>query len=200
MQVPLEVTFRNMGHSDAIEALVRERVEKLEKFFSRITSCRVIVEQSAHREKARALVYHARVQVRVPGGELVGDKEPPPQRFHEDLHIALRDAFDAVARELEDFVRRERGDVKTHEKHPSGRIERIFPDRGYGFITNAHGDSVYFHRNSVQNTAFEHLAVGTEVSFVEEDGDKGPQASAVFVGHKRAAPAHDEGRQEEHLR
>ncbi len=181
MTIPLEITFRGIPHSDAIEAVVRERAAKLEKFFPRISSCRVIVEQLARRERARALVYHVRVQVRVPEGEFVGDKEPPPQRFHEDIYIAIRDAFDAVGRELEDFVRRERGEVKTHEAPPYGHITKLFPDRGYGFIEGPEGGSIYFHRHSVQNAAFDHLLVGIPVSFVEEEGDKGPQASAVFV-------------------
>jgi ribosomal subunit interface protein len=189
MMVPLEVTFRNMKHSDAIETAVRERAAKLERYFPRIISCRVIVEELARRERGRGLVYHVRVDVKVPGGELVGDKEPPSQRFHEDVYVALRDAFDAVARELEDFSRRERGDVKAHEPHPRGRISAIFTDRGYGFIEAQDGTPVYFHRNSVQHARFDHLSIGTEVSFVEEDGDKGPQARAVFVAKKRMSAA-----------
>jgi len=186
MMIPLELTFRNMGHSDAIEAAVHERVAKLERLFPRIISCRVVVEeQAARQERTRGLAYHVRVDVRAPGCELVGDKTPPPQRFHEDVYVALRDAFDAVGRELEDFARRERGDVKTHEEHPRGRISTIFPDRDYGFIEGPDGTPVYFHRNSVQNGKFEHLAVGTDVTFVEEDGDKGLQARAVFPARKR---------------
>jgi ribosomal subunit interface protein len=184
MRIPLELTFRNMPHSNAIEAAVHERVAKLERFFPRIISCRIVVEEVARRDKARALVYRVRVDVRVPGRELVGDKAPPPQRFHEDVYIALRDAFDAVVRELEDFARRERGEVKCHEEHPRGRVSTLFPERGYGFIEGPDETTVYFHRHSVQNVGFDHLAVGTEVSFIEEDGDKGPQARAVFVAKK----------------
>jgi len=186
MMIPLEVTFRGMGHSNAIEEAIRERVAKLERFFPRVISCRVMVEELARRDNARGFVYHVRVQVRVPEGELVGDKAPPPERFHEDVQVAIRDAFDAVGRELEDFVRVERGDVKTHEERPYGHIAKIFHDRGYGFIEGPDGGTVYFHRNSVQNAAFDHLTVGLPVSFVEEDGDKGPQASAVLVRRKVA--------------
>jgi cold shock CspA family protein/ribosome-associated translation inhibitor RaiA len=184
--VPLELTFRNMAHSNAIEAAVRERAEKLDKFYPRIISCRVVVEELARREGASAIAYHVRVDVRVPGGEFVGDKVPPPQRFHEDIQVALRDAFDGVRRELEDYTRRQRGEVKTHEEeeHPHGQISKLFPDRGYGFIEKSDGMDVYFHRNSVQNAGFDRLAVGTAVSFVEEEGDKGPQASAVYVARK----------------
>ncbi|MBK9259909.1 MAG: HPF/RaiA family ribosome-associated protein [Polyangiaceae bacterium] len=186
MMIPLELTFRNMAHSDAIETAVRERVAKLERLFPRMISCRVVVEeQGARQDRARGLAYHVRVDVRVPGCELVGDKTPPPQRFHEDVYVALRDAFDAVGRELEDFARRERGDVKAHEEHPRGKVTSIYPDRGYGFIEGPDEVAVYFHRNSVHNGKFESLAVGSDVTFVEEHGDKGPQARAVFLPKKR---------------
>lgn len=184
MKTLLEVTYRAIAPSEAIDRVIRERAAKLERFFPRIISCRVIVEQLARRERARALVFHVRVQVRVPEGEFLGDKEPAPQRFHEDVFIAIRDAFDAVGRELEDFARRERGDVKTHEQQPYGHVSKIFPDRGYGFIEGPDGGSVYFHRHSVQNAHFEDLVVGNPVSYVEEDGDNGPQASAVFARKK----------------
>jgi ribosomal subunit interface protein len=184
MMIPLELTFRNMGHSDAIEAAVRERAAKLERYYPRIISCRVIVEELHRRENAPGISYHVRVDVRVPGGEFVGDKEPPPQRFHEDVYVALRDAFDGVRRELEDHARRQRGEVKTHEKHPHGRIAKLFPDRGYGFIETTDGMDVYFHRNSVQEPGFDRLSIGSDVRYVEEDGDRGPQARAVFLARK----------------
>ncbi|KYF80022.1 hypothetical protein BE11_41520 [Sorangium cellulosum] len=115
MIIPAEVTFRNLERSDAIEAAVGERVAKLDRFYPRIMSCRVIVEASHRRARTAGIVYHVRVDLTVPGGELVGQYEPPPQRFHEDVYIAIREAFDQVRRELEDYARRQRGDVKAHE-------------------------------------------------------------------------------------
>lgn len=181
MVIPLEITFRNMARSDAVEAAVRARAAKLDRFHPRIMACRVIIE-ALHRRAARAgTVYHVRVDVTVPRGEMVGHQEPPPQRFHEDVYIAIRDAFDRVRRELEDHARRQRGDVKHHEARPHGRVSKLFPDRGYGFIETPDGLEVYFHRNSVLGHAFDRLSVGTEVRFEEEEGERGPQASTVAI-------------------
>jgi ribosomal subunit interface protein len=183
MQIPLEVTFRNMRHSDAIEEAVRKRAEKLDRYHPRIMACRVMVEASHHRS-TKGAVYHVRVDVTVPGGEFVAHREPPLQNFHEDVYIAIRDAFDRVRRELEDHARAQRGDTKTHEQMPHGRVTKLFPDRGYGFIETPDELEVYFHRNSVLDHGFDGLAVGTEVRFVEELGERGPQASTVIVSKK----------------
>jgi cold shock CspA family protein len=126
-----------------------------------------------------------RVDVIVPGHEFVGHREPPLQHFHEDVYIAIRDAFDQVRRELEDHARRQRGDVKTHEESPHGRVTKLFPERGYGFIETPDGLEVYFHRNSVLDHGFDRLAVGTEVRFVEEAGERGPQASTVAIAGRK---------------
>jgi ribosomal subunit interface protein len=184
MIIPPEVTFRNLERSDAIEAAVLERIEKLDRFYPRITSCRVIVEASHHRARTAGTVYHVRVDLTVPGGELVGQYEPQPQRFHEDVYIALREAFDQVRRELEEYARRQRGDVKAHEERPHGRVSKIFPDRGYGFIETPDGREVYFHGHCVHGHGFNRLSVGTQVRFVEEEGEQGPQASVVFIAGK----------------
>ena len=82
-------------------------------------------------------------------------------------------------RALEDHARRQRGDVKSHEEQPHGLVSKLFPDRGYGFIETPDGIEVYFHKNSVADPGFDRLTVGTEVRFVEEDGEHGPQASTV---------------------
>ncbi len=181
MELPLEVTFKNLVHSDAIEAEVRERAEKLDRFHPRITACRVLIETSHRRTRRAGTVYHVRVDVTVPGGEIVGHDEPPPQRFHEDVYVAIRDAFLRVRRALEDHARRQRGYVKEHEEQPRGRVTKIFPERGYGFLETPDGLEVYFHKNSVLEPGFDRLTVGTEVRFVEEAGEEGPQASTVIA-------------------
>lgn len=185
MVIPLEVTLRNIEHSDAIVAAVRKRAVKLDRYYPRIMSCRVIVEASHRRARTAGTVYHVRVDVTMPGGELVAHGEPQPQRFHEDVYIAIRDAFDQLRRELEDRARRQRWDVKSHEEQPRGRISKLFPERGYGFIETPDGLEVYFHRNSVLHHGFDRLSVGTEVRFVEEQGERGPQASTVAVAGER---------------
>ena len=93
--------------------------------------------------------------------------------------MAIQHAFDAIRRRLEAHVRRMRNEVKSHETPPLARVARLFAEEGYGFLETADGREVYFHRNAVLNGDFAHLQVGTEVSFVEESGDRGPQASTL---------------------
>jgi len=114
MQLPIQITFRKMDTSPSVEANIRERAEALEKFFDRITSCRVVVEQSARRLH-KGKLYHIRVDLTVPGREIVVKRDPPEHHAHEDILVAVRDVFDAARRQLEDHARKMRGDVKTHE-------------------------------------------------------------------------------------
>jgi ribosomal subunit interface protein len=179
MQRPLQVTFRDMPPSEAVEAKIRERAAKLDRYYDRIMSCRVVVE-APHGRHHQGKLYHVRIDLTVPQGELLVSREPAEHHAHEDVYVALRDAFDAAQRRLADYARRQRGDVKTREvPAPEARVSKLFRAEGYGFIEGLDGREIYFHRNSVLNDAFERLEVGTEVRFVEEDGEKGPQASTV---------------------
>ena len=103
---------------------------------------------------------------------------------HEDIYVAIRDAFDATQRRLADYAQRQRGDVKPREAPPVVRVTKLFPTEGYGFITTLDGREIYFHKNSVLNDAFDRLEVGSEVQYVEEEGEKGPQASTVRLVRK----------------
>ena len=117
MQLPLQISYRNMESSAAIDTLVREKAGKLEQFHSRIVSCRVVIEQPArHQQQGKQFVVH--IDLKVPGGEIAVNRD-----HHEDVYVALRDAFDAARRKLEDFVREQRGDVKHHEPTPPARGE-----------------------------------------------------------------------------
>jgi len=115
MQLPLQISFRQMEHSQEIEADIRERAAKLDSFASRIMSCRVVVQPAAkHREHGNQ--YAVRIDITLPGGEVVATREPANDKEHQDVAIAIRDAFDALNRQLQDYVRRQRGDVKTHRR------------------------------------------------------------------------------------
>ena len=180
MQLPLQVTFRNMDASPAVEAAVREKAAKLERFIDQIMSCRVVIE-APHRRHHKGKLYEVHIDMTVPGGEIVVNKEKRKNHAHEDVYVAVRDAFDAAARRLEDYARKRRGDVKVHEAPLHGTVTRLFPAEGYGFIAAADGRDVYFHRNSVVEGSFDDLAEGSEVRLVvaEKEGEKGPQASTV---------------------
>lgn len=180
MQLPLQITFRNMKSSESIEARIREQAERLDRFYDRIMGCRVVVE-AHHRHHHKGNLYHVRIDLTVPGSELVVNREPAQHKAHKDLYVAIRDAFNAVQRQLEDYVRRQRGDVKIHEVPPRGRILQLFLDEGYGMIETPDRREIYFHKNSVLNADFNKLKIGAEVRFVEEKGDLGPQASTVRV-------------------
>ncbi len=183
MKLPLQIVFRNLEPSNAIEARVRERAEKLDHFFEEIMSCRVIVE-AHHRHHHKGNLYHVRVDLKVPDAEIVAGREPSEHHAHEDVYVAIRDTFDATRRQLEEYVRTRRGRVKAHEVPPHGRIVELFPDEDYGKIETPDGKRVYFHRNSVVDADFGKLEVGDEVRFVEEMGELGPQASTVHVTGK----------------
>jgi len=177
----LQITFRDMPRSEAIEAAVREKAEKLEEVYDRIMGCRVVVE-SPHRHHHKGRLYHVRVDLTVPGAELVVSRAPGDNHAHEDAYVAVRDAFTAARRQLENFARKQRGDVKAHEvPEATGIVSEIFPHRDHGRIETVDGRSVYFHRNAVQGGDFEKLDVGSHVRFVETTGDEGPQASLVYA-------------------
>lgn len=171
MILPLQITSRNLDLTDAIKANIQEKVDKLDKYCTKITSCRVVVEAIPKRT-----LYNVHVDIKVPGTELVVKREP-----NTDLYLAIRDAFDAAYRQLENYTQRHRKDVKHHEETPHAQISNLFPDKGYGFLTTFDGREIYFHENSVLNHGFKQLNKGMEVRFVEEMGEKGPQASSVTV-------------------
>ena len=180
MGVPLELSFRNMDPSDAVEAKVRERVDKLETFFGRINACRVVVE-APHRHRRKGKIYHVRIEIGVPGRTLIVDRDPGQHHAHEDVYVAIRDAFDAARRQLEDHSRKAAGKVKAHEVPVHGAISTLNGHQGYGIATLPDGQEVYFHRNSVVNDGFANLDVGDQVRLVvaESESAKGPQASTV---------------------
>lgn len=175
MDLPLQITARDIELTDTIKTEIAERAEKLDKFYDRIMRCKVMVE-CPKRHQNDGKLYNLRIVIKVPGAELTVKRE-----LNKDLYVAIRDAFDAARRKLEDFAREQRGVVKHHEEPPRGRISALFTEKGYGFLTTPDGYEVYFHKNSVLNKDFEKLKVGTEVRFAEEQGEKGPQASTVTV-------------------
>jgi len=179
MQTPLEITFRNLDHSDAVEAEVRQKVAKLEQVFDRATAYRVTIE-ALNRQHIKGNLFHVRIEVDVPGRRVVAETSDRNQA-HEDIYLALRDAFKTARRRLADHSRRRAGQVKLHDVPPHGRVARLFPFEGYGFIEMPDGREIYFHQNSLVGADFAKLAEGQEVRFVaaKRESGKGPQASAV---------------------
>lgn len=109
MQIPLQITIRDIEHSDVLDAHIRDKVKKLDDFFDRIISCRVVVELP-HKHHHQGKQFNVRIDIGVPGSEIVVNRD-----HHEDIYVALRDAFDVAKRQLEDYARKMRGDTKSHE-------------------------------------------------------------------------------------
>lgn len=182
MQVPLDIAFHDIPPSEAVREAIREKAQKLETYFNRITSCRVVVE-SPHRHQRKGRLYRVRIDLTVPGSEIVVGRDRHDRHAHEDVYMAIRDAFDAARRQLEDYVRRTRHEIKRHESSWSqGRVTKLFSEEGYGFITAPDGLEIYFHKNSVLDQGFDHLQIDSMVRYVQELGEKGPQASSVRLG------------------
>jgi ribosomal subunit interface protein len=113
MQIPLQISFRNMDPSPAVEAIVREKAAKLDRFFERIVSCEVTVE-APHRRQHKGKLYRVRIDIGMPGKDVHVNQEGPKNQAHQDVYVAIRDAFDAAVRQVEDQAQRLRGDIKSH--------------------------------------------------------------------------------------
>lgn len=183
MKIPLELAFHNLDSSPAIEQRVRERVDRLERYFKDITSCRVSIE-APHKSQYNTQHYEVHIDITVPGNEIVVSHDPKPEaNDHDDVYVAIRDAFNTAERRLKTYAGklREARKVEGRVEPPHAIIARLFPDEGYGFLEAPDGRQIYFHQNSVLNQDFDELEIGLDVQFAEEMGDKGPQASSVRV-------------------
>ncbi len=180
MQLPLQITFRHVEPSPALEARIRELAVRLEKFSPQIMRCHVIVEpMPLHQHQGGLHEFH--IDITLPDAEIAIHRAHPADHAHEDSYVALRDAFRAARRKLEDYERKRRHDVKNHPGPAHGRICELDAQGGYGRIETEDGRVVYFHRNSLVGSRFQDLTTGMEVRFAEEPGDLGPQASTVHV-------------------
>jgi ribosomal subunit interface protein len=183
MQIPLQIYFHHMEPSDALEAKIREKVQKIEQFTEHIMSFRVTIDQQ-HKHHHQGRLFSVKINITVPGNEIVVDRHPDNHHAHEDVYVALADAFDACRRQLKDYLKKRRGKVKTHEAMPRGRISKLSPYEDYGLIETPDGREIYFHRNSIVDEDFDKLSEGDSVRFSEEMGEEGPQGSTVHIEGK----------------
>ena len=188
MQVPLEISFQNSEPSEEIRSEIERHAKRLEKFHGRITSCKVavIMPQTRHRNGD---LFKIDIRIAMPGRKdiyVTNTHGDVPE--HKHARVAIKDAFAAAQRQIEDAVRLMRGSVKVHEPEDHGRVSKFLAGQDCGFIETADGREIYFHRNSVVDNAFDQLTIGSEVRFFEEMGEKGPQASTVRVIGKHHLP------------
>lgn len=180
MKLPVQVVFRNCPQSEALVNLIEKKTKQLERYFPRIMGCRVVVEVP-HQHQHQGNLYRVFVDLTLPGNEIIVGRNHLLHESHQDVFVAVRDSFKAARRKLQDLVRRRRSQNKRVQAGASkGKIVELFPE-GYGFIEGQDGRQVYFHRNSVINSQFDQMNVGSLVRFSEETGQEGPQASTVHL-------------------
>lgn len=188
MQLPVQVTFRDVPKSEAVDHLVHELAHKLERVCDHIDSCRVAIERP-HKNTNNGGELRVRVDLTVPPGhEVVVTREGGDGQQHEDVQAVLREAFHVAQRRLQKLNEQQRDHVK---RHPKQEIHAVITklNHEYGFITTPEGREIYFHKNSVVTPTFEQLQVGNGVAFSEELGEDGPQATSIRVIDRRG---HDE--------
>ena len=201
MLLPVQVTFRNIEDHAGLDDYVQKEAAKLERFYSRISSCRVVVERPQRATSSK--LFHVRIDLGVPNEELVVKHVPSLHGTLEDLQTqksrreaksvlvhknpkrAIHEAFQEMGRQLQDYARRQEGAVKVKAGNAGSSRQGNLADEGYGFLETDDGRAVYFHQASVLDGHFPQLRIGTRVKFAEEQGDKGPQASTVKVIHPR---------------
>lgn len=185
MQVPLEVSFRQVDRSKWIDDYIFQRVDRLQHLCDDLIACRIAVERR-HQQHHTANPFHVRIEASIPPNkDLVATIERGGPDETVELHAAIRSAFEALERQVKQARQRRRYDVKSapaEELH--GFVVRLFPEEGYGFLKTSNEREFYFHQNSVLHGGFDRLAIGTEVRFASEMGEMGPQASTIQIVSK----------------
>lgn len=188
MNVPIEITYRDVAKSDGVERLIHQQVTKLEKFCKYISSCRIAIERPQQHHRT-GNPYRVRIDITVPPShELVAIREPQDSDAHAQLRSVILSAFKAARRQVQELVERQRKEVKSRDE-PRALVVRLFQAEGWGFLKTPDGQEIYFHRNSVLHGDFDRLTIGTEVRFEPEEGEHGPQASSVQIVAKPGARA-----------
>lgn len=172
--LPVQITIRDIPipASIVLEKTIRDKAEKL-TLFCRMNSCRVVIEQQ-QKHKHRGKLYNVRIDVTVPGTELAVTR-----KYDEDVYVALRDAFNAIERQLEEHSRKRHGRVKTHNGVMHGHVVRLIFEQGFGFIEGVDGNEYYFSMTNVAYPTFNQLSIGDAVEYIPEPLSDGRQAQHV---------------------
>jgi cold shock CspA family protein/ribosome-associated translation inhibitor RaiA len=186
MQTQVEIDFQGMDAKPDVQNAVAKHLQELEDHFGRITAGRVALKAPGGHHHTGGL-FGISIRLALPKGREVnvGHTRQDDERYA-NLNFAINDAFKRARRQLRDQVRRLQGEVKQHEGPPVGTVIRLDPLGEFGFIETADGGEIYFHRNSVLKEEFSLLGIKARVSYVEEDGEKGPQASTVRLLKKHS--------------
>lgn len=179
MQTPVQIDFQGADVSPITREAIEKHVAQLEQRSGRITACRVVLKGPGGHHRTGG-PYEVNIRLALPDGREVDvSRTPSADERQGDLSFAINDAFKRARRRLQDHVRRMQGQVKQHAGQPIGTVARIDELGEFGFIEATDGHEIYFHRNSVLDNAFNRITAGTRVTYVEEAGERGPQASTV---------------------
>jgi cold shock CspA family protein len=178
METPVEIDFQGMNPVERLRQSIAAHVAELEERYGRITACRVVLKApGGHHRRG---LYEVNIRLALPMGREVNVARTAPQdERYGDVDFAINDTFKHARRQLQDQARRMEGQIKAHEAQPIGTVIRLDRAGGFGFLETADSREIYFHENSVLDGGFAQLEVGTRVSFAEEAGEKGPQASTI---------------------
>ncbi|RXZ42019.1 HPF/RaiA family ribosome-associated protein [Crenobacter cavernae] len=177
MKCPLQISYENLPESEALTSHIRQKADKLEQVFQHLIACNVTVGLP-HRHSQQGERYFVHIDVTAPGTELVSNKQS-----HEDVYVALRDAFDATRRLLEERARHLRGQTKQHAEPMHGTVARLLDD--FGFIEGDDGNDYYFSPENLVDQVFDKLTEGTPVQFLPEVAQEGRQAKRISTGKHR---------------
>lgn len=173
--LPVQITVKDIPTSPALETAIRKRVDKLQQFYHRIQSCRVVIEQP-QKHKHQGKLFNVRIDLTIPKKELV-----VTHKQDQDIYVAVREAFNAISRQLEECSRKRHGRVKNHNHIMHGHIVRIFSEEGYGFIRGVDGNEYYFSLTNVHHPKrINALMLGDAVEYIPEQLSEGPQAYHVI--------------------
>jgi ribosomal subunit interface protein len=170
---PVKIVIRDMPNSPALESHIRKKAEKLAQFYNRINTFQVVVD-IPQKHKHNGKMFNVRIDLTVPGRELVVNRN-----LDQDVYVAIRDAFHALLRQLETYVRKRRGEVKSHDHANYGHVTKLFPDEGYGFIQSVDGNELYFSYTNVTHPTFDNLIIGDAVQFIGVTSNEGWQAHRI---------------------
>lgn len=193
MQTPVEIDFQGLEPTPRLRASIDRHIATLEERFGRITSCRVVVRAPSERHR-KGGAFDVSIRLLLPQGREVdiGRSEGRPEGVDTDHHrlldpaVAINDAFKRARRQLQDQAQRMREGMANRAAAPIATVSRFDDAAGFGFLETADGREVYFHKNSVLDDGLRAVAPGTRVTYFEEMGDKGPQASTVRLLGKHA--------------
>ncbi len=192
MQTPVEIDFQGIQATEQLRTCVTRNISTLEQRFGRITACRVVIRGPSERHR-KGGAFDVSIRLSLPQGREVDIgrsegrvKDADTDNRLLDPVVAVNDAFKRARRRLQDHARRMQGHVKTHDAPPIATVARFDGTGGFGFLETSDGREVYFHKNSILDGGTQQVAPGTRVTFFEEMGEKGPQASTVRVLGKHA--------------